>query len=369
MVTPMDAFVAPALEVDGLSKAYRGKRALDGVSFVLPKGGLTVILGAAGAGKTTALRLIAGLEQADSGLILLGGRDCAGLEPRDRNLAMIFDNLALYPDKTGFENIANPLRISGMGKAEIETRVQDVAATLKIAHILGRTPKTMSGGERQRVALGRALVRKPDLFLLDEPLSSLDAMLRIELRAELRRLQRQLGGTFLLATPDFTEAMAIADTVVMLREGRIIQIADPQTLYDEPVDREVAKFVGAPEINLVPARYSPEEGGRVYMAGMACSAPVALRRVTKGDFTFEAGLRPEFIRLSAPGEGDLPGRIADIEPLGINASVTVATQGAELRLVTAASTIAHLAAGDAAGLSIDTEHMLAFDLETGARLS
>ncbi len=369
IVTPMETFVAPALEIEGLCKAYRGKRALDGVSFSVPKGGLTVILGAAGAGKTTTLRMIAGLETADSGLILLGGRDCGGLEPKDRNLAMIFDNLALYPNKTGFENIANPLRIAGMAKAEIETRVQEVAATLKIPHILSRLPKTMSGGERQRVALGRALVRKPDLFLLDEPLSSLDAMLRIELRAELRRLQLELGGTFVLATPDFTEAMAIADTVVMLREGKIVQIAEPQALYDQPADREVAKFVGAPEINLVPARYTPDDGGKVYLVGVACSAPVALRQVTKGDFAFEAGLRPEHIRLLAPGEGDLQGRIADIEPLGINASVTVATPGPELRLVTAASTVAHLAAGDAVGLSIGAEYMLAFDLKTGARLS
>jgi ABC-type sugar transport system ATPase subunit len=361
---------APRLEVHNVSKAYRNKPALDGVSFLVPEGALTVILGAAGAGKTTTLRIIAGLEQPDDGRIMLGGQDSAGVEPKHRNVAMIFDNLALYPNKTGFQNIANPLRIAGMRQKQIETKVREVAASLKIAHILGRLPKTMSGGERQRVALGRALVREPSLFLLDEPLSSLDAMLRIELRAELRRLQKELGYTFLLATPDFAEAIAIADTIVLLREGRVVQIADPQTLYEQPADREVAKFVGTPEINLVRAHYTPGDGGCVHLEGARYRAPAALsRRLPRSDLDFEAGLRPEHIRLSSPVDGDLQGRVADIEPLGVDAVVMVTTTGAELRLVLPVRSIPNLAAGDVVGLSIAAEHMLAFDLITKARLA
>jgi ABC-type sugar transport system ATPase subunit len=365
-----DALEVPRLEVVNVSKAYRSKQALDGVSFAIPEGALTVILGAAGAGKTTMLRMVAGLEQPDCGRVMLGGLDTAGVEPKHRNVAMIFDNLALYPNKTGFQNVANPLRIAGMRKPEIETKVRNVAAKLKIAHILDRLPKTMSGGERQRVALGRALVREPSLFLLDEPLSSLDAMLRIELRAELRRLQKELGYTFVLATPDFAEAMAIADTIILLRDGRVVQIADPQTLYEQPVDREVAKFVGAPEINLVRAHYTPEDGGQVHLEGARFRASAAFsRRLPESDLDFEAGLRPEHIRLSAPADGNLQGRVADIEPLGIKSVVTVSTTGAELRFLLPASSNPYLAVGDVVGLSIAVEHMLAFDLVTKVRLA
>ena len=251
----------PILRVDNLSKSFRGKSALDHVSFMVPKASLTVILGSSGAGKTTTLRLIAGLDRPDSGRVILSGQDVGRQEPKDRNVAMIFDNLALYPNKTGFDNIASSLVIRGESKSEIEKKVANIATILKLSSILKRLPKTMSGGERQRIALGRAFIRSPKIFLLDEPLSSLDAKLRIELRAELKRLQRERGYTFLLATPDFNEAMAIADTIIMLREGRIVQIAKPQMLYDVPVDRDVALFIGAAHINLIEASYVPETSG------------------------------------------------------------------------------------------------------------
>lgn len=368
-IATIETSAAPALLVSDAAKSFRGHKAVDGASFSIPKGSLTVILGAAGAGKTTMLRMIAGLEQADAGAIVLNGRDSAGLEPKDRDLAMIFDNLALYPDKSGFENIANPLRIRSLGKDEIEQRVLQVAATLKITHVLARKPKTMSGGERQRVALGRALVRSPGLFLLDEPLSSLDAMLRIELRGELRRLQRELGYTFLFATPDFAEAMAVADTVIMLREGRVVQIAPPQTLYDLPVDREVARFVGAPEINLVPARFEPGNGGRVTIAGAAFpAAPGFMAMNAATGFDFEAGLRPEHLTLVPPGTGGLQGTVLDIEALGVNAAVTVETGGIELRLVTTASSLLAVVPGDRTGIAVSSARMLAFDAASGERL-
>jgi len=358
---------APVLVVEGLSKSFRRNSAVDDVSITVPKGSLTVILGPAGAGKTTTLRLIAGLDLPDAGRVLLGGRDLAGAEPCERDIAMIFDNLALYPDKTGFENIASPLLIRKSKPDEIQARVEATASVLKIGHVLKRLPKTMSGGERQRVALGRALVRDPTIFLLDEPLSSLDAMLRIELRAELRRLQRELGRTFLMATPDFTEALAVADTVIMLRNGRVAQIADPRTLYDRPADRETARFVGAPEINLVPAERS---GDTLRFAGGELSASACLAVVPPADVTrFEVGIRPEHLVPADPATAPLAGELIDIEPLGLEAALTVKIDEVDLRLTVPAATARALVVGQRLGLAPIGPRFLAFDNETGRLLA
>lgn len=368
-LAPINRTAVTPLAIDGLTKSFRGNVALDDLTFTVATGELTVVLGAAGAGKTTLLRSIAGLELPDQGAIHINGCAMAGLEPKDRDLAMIFDNLALYPDKSGYDNIANPLRIRGQSGAAIELAVKDVAARLKIAHILGRKPKTMSGGERQRVALGRALVRTPSLFLLDEPLSSLDAMLRIELRAELRRLQSELGYTFLMTTPDFSEAMAIADRIVMLREGRIVQIADPQTLYDAPADRDTARFVGAPEINLVDAAIS---AAGLALAGVSYPVPQKMKGLVEtGVRRTEIGIRPEDITITlAQGDGvRLFGTVTDIEALGASAAVTVDAGGVELRLVALSSVVKAIGPGLSVGLSIDFDRCHAFDPDSGARLA
>lgn len=366
VVDEAPAAAAPTLVVEGLRKTFRANTAVDGVSFAVPKGSLTVILGPAGAGKTTTLRLIAGLDLPNAGKVLLGGRDLAGCEPCARDVAMIFDNLALYPDKTGFENIASPLRIRKAPADEIERRVEATATTLKIGHVLKRLPKTMSGGERQRVALGRALVRDPAIFLLDEPLSSLDAMLRIELRAELKRLQRELGRTFLMATPDFTEALAVADTVVMLREGRVVQIADPQTLYDRPIDRDTARFVGAPEINLVPAR---REGGEITLAGGVLPTSALIVAPPPGVDGFEVGIRPEHLVPVDASDAPLSGELIDIEPLGLEAAFTVRAGEADLRLTVPARLARAVALGTRLGLAPTGPGFLAFDLATGRRFA
>lgn len=369
MTAPLPGgLAAPALAFSGVSRSFRGVPALEDVSFQVPDGAFTVLLGAAGAGKTTTLRIAAGLDGPDTGLVAIGGRDAGGLEPRDRDLAMIFDNLALYPDKTGFRNIASPLEIRRVAKAEIAERVTAIAATLRISHVLQRLPRTMSGGERQRVALGRALIRAPRLFLLDEPLSSLDAMLRIELRAELKRLQRELGHAFLLATPDFAEAMAIADTVVLLRAGRVVQIADPQTLYDLPADREAARFVGAPEINLVPVALAGE--GTIRLAGAEVAAPPALcARLAAAGGAAEAGIRPEHLALADPAGAALVATLADVEPLGLRAALTVtAGDGTALRLVVEAAVARGLGTGAPVGLALDTGPMVLFDRASGRRL-
>lgn len=359
------------LHMDTVSKRFQSTRALSEVDFTVPEASLTVILGPAGAGKTTILRTIAGLEKPDQGRVILGGEDVGMWEPRDRNVAMIFDNLALYPNKSGFENIASPLRIKGEPDDVIRERVDSIAKILQISHVLGRLPKTMSGGEKQRVALGRALIRTPRLFLLDEPLSSLDAKLRIELRAELRRMQRDHGYTFLLATPDYHEALAVADTVIMLRQGRVVQVDKPQVLYDEPADRETAIFVGAPQINLLGASFNAESGNiLIPEARVTFPVPAHLVDAVRGrEEGFELGIRPENLVLADPEGASLCGELVDVEPLGPKSAATVRVVDAEFRVLIDTKDVPGLDAGQAVGLDmVRPERMLAFDLATGLRL-
>lgn len=292
-------------------------------------------------------------------------------EPRHRNVAMIFDNLALYPNKNGFENIASPLVIKKESKETIRERVDSISKVLQITHVLGRLPKTMSGGEKQRVALGRALIRTPQLFLLDEPLSSLDAKLRIELRAELRRMQRDHGYTFLMATPDYHEAMAIADMVVMLREGRVVQVDTPQVIYDTPADRETAIFVGAPQINLLPADFSSEtENIRIREAEVEIGTPPHLTEKVKGRADgFELGVRPENLSLTDVDSAVLQGVLVDIEPLGPKSVAMVRVKDAEFRVLIDSKDVPALELEQAIGVEpVHVERMLAFDLATGLRL-
>ncbi|MCA1943801.1 MAG: ABC transporter ATP-binding protein [Desulfovibrio sp.] len=363
---------APTLALEQVHKRFRSTQALRDVTLTVPEASFTVLLGPAGAGKTTTLRVIAGLDQPDTGRVLLGGQDMHGWEPKNRNVAMIFDNLALYPNRTGYQNMASPLRIRGEKPEVIREKVEAMGKTLKVLHILDRLPRTMSGGERQRIALGRALIRTPQLFLLDEPLSSLDAMLRIELRAELKRLQRECGATFLMATPDYTEALAVADTVALLREGQVVQLAGPQVLYDLPVDREAARFVGAPQINCLPARYVPGQG-RVEVAGGSISASPALAQAFgDAETLFELGVRPECLALADPGDASLRGEVIDVEPLGLKSVLTVRNDAAELRLVVETAELARrgVAVGRSQGVTVaNPGALLAFDMHTGLRIA
>ncbi|EGB13319.1 ABC transporter related protein [Pseudodesulfovibrio mercurii] len=361
----------PVLHLESVSKRFRDNQALSGVDFVVPEASLTVILGPAGAGKTTTLRIIAGLETPEQGRVLLGGGDVGRWEPRDRNVAMIFDNLALYPNKSGFDNIASPLVIRKESGEVIRERVEGIAKTLQITHVLGRLPKTMSGGEKQRVALGRALIRTPQLFLLDEPLSSLDAKLRIELRAELRRMQREQGYTFLMATPDYHEAMAIADTVIMLSKGRVVQVDAPQTIYDLPADRETACFVGAPQINLFRGEFDEASGTvRIKDAGVSLAAPEHLAAPLKARGSgFELGIRPENLVLTAPDGAPAVGELIDIEPLGPKSVATVRVHDAEFRVLIDSREVPGLTLHAPIGVTpVNTARMVAFDLETGLRI-
>ncbi|MDR2442131.1 MAG: ABC transporter ATP-binding protein [Deltaproteobacteria bacterium] len=347
------------LTASGLSKNYGPKKALDNVSFKAPKAGFTVILGPGGAGKTTTLRLLAGLEPQLRGEIFLGDTEISKLAPKDRNLAMIFDNLALYPNKNGFQNLASPLIQRKVPFEQIRSRVFEIAEKLNLSLVLDRLPKTMSGGEKQRLALGRALVREPRFFLLDEPLSSLDAPLRYVIRAELKRLQREEGHSFLMATPDFTEALAVADTIIVLNEGKVVQTGDQSDIYDRPVNTHTALFVGSPQINLLRSGYS---NGRISLLGQQLPCPAHLSEVLaqRNLAKFTIGLRPENVSLILPNgpttidksPNEKPnnpqnplypdilaqGPIIDIESLGRTLSVTVGI-GRELVTMLAPATV------------------------------
>src|SRR6202034_3979764 len=241
------------LELSGLRKSFGLIDVLHGIDLALADGEMLVIVGASGCGKSTLLRLVAGLETPTSGRILLDGADITGRDPAQRDMAMVFQNYALYPHMSVFQNMAYGLRIRGMANDEIRRRVDEAAGLLGLGALLARKPRQLSGGQRQRVAMGRAIVRHPKLFLFDEPLSNLDAKLRVQMRAEIRRLQRRLGVTSLFVTHDQVEAMTLGDRLLVLHQGRPAQVATPLEVFERPADIYVAGFIGAPAMNFLPA--------------------------------------------------------------------------------------------------------------------
>ncbi len=250
------------LRVTGLVKRYGSITALDGLSFTVDAGEFFCILGPSAAGKTTTLRTIAGLERPEQGTVAFAGQDVTKAPVQGRGMAMIFQTFALYPHLTVRSNLAYPLREAGVERREVERRVSEIAEMLRIGHVLDRKPGTASGGEQQRIAIGRALIRRPRLLLLDEPLTNLDAKLRHDTRAEFKRLHRELGMTMIYATPDELEALSMGQRIAVLREGQIVQTGAPDELFDRPIDTFVAAHVGSPKMNLVPAT-SAGDGGRV----------------------------------------------------------------------------------------------------------
>jgi multiple sugar transport system ATP-binding protein len=296
------------VRLSGLVRSYDGRaRAVDGVSLDVADGEVLAVLGPSGCGKSTLLRLVAGLERPDAGEVFIGGRRMNDVEPRDRDVAMVFQSYALYPHLTAFENIAVPLRLRGA--AGVRERVEAAAARLGLSGLLGRMPKDLSGGERQRVALARALVREPKAFLLDEPLSNLDAQLRERARAELKALFKQARATAIYVTHDQAEAMALSDRVAVMRAGRLEQVAAPEELYARPATVFVAGFVGTPRMNLLP--------GSVLGGG-----------------AHTVGIRPEDVRV---GEGPLEMSVVLREPLGAQAILTLRGGDLELRALVSPS--------------------------------
>jgi len=292
-----------------------GTRALESLTLDVADGEFVVFVGPSGCGKTTALRMVAGLEEITEGEIQIGGRVVNDLEPRERDIAMVFQNYALYPHMSVYDNIAFGLKMRKTSKSEIARRVEEIARVLGLADLLRRKPRQLSGGQRQRVAMGRAIVRDPAVFLMDEPLSNLDARLRVQMRAEISRIQHELAATTIYVTHDQIEAMTMGDRVVVLRKGELQQVGDPQVLYDAPENLFVASFIGSPSMNLVQARIERKNGSIVAKVGVddlpLPAAPEALAAYEGREVGL--GVRPEHV---GSGDAVLHGRVVLSEALG-----------------------------------------------------
>ena len=323
------------LALEGVSKHFGTVMAVDGVDLEIAHGEFVVFVGPSGCGKSTMLRLISGLESVTAGRIRIGGRDMTHAPPSRRGVAMVFQSYALFPHMTAAENIAFGLRLARTPKDEITRRVTEVAATLQIEALLERYPRELSGGQRQRVAIGRSIIRDPQVFLFDEPLSNLDAALRVRMRLEIARLHDRLDATMVYVTHDQTEAMTLADRIVVINDGRIEQVGAPVHLYDAPANLFVAGFIGAPAMNFVPAVVeSPEGSGKQVRFGSVslplpdvreAVLPLPVRReAVPGPVTF--GVRPEHLTVAPAGEGDFSGRVEIVEKLGAESLIYLQTE-------------------------------------------
>jgi sn-glycerol 3-phosphate transport system ATP-binding protein len=351
-----------SVTLDKVRKVYAGGvEAVKGVSLAIPDGAFTVLLGPSGCGKSTLLRMIAGLETITEGAITIGGRNVSQVEPADRDIAMVFQSYALYPHMSVYDNMAYGLKNRGVPRPEIEKRVAEAAKLLAIGEYLKRKPRELSGGQRQRVAMGRAIVREPQAFLFDEPLSNLDAKLRVQMRIEIRRLHNRLKATSIFVTHDQVEAMTMADTIVVMNEGRVEQVGAPGEVYRLPATRFVATFLGSPAMNLLPGRViAPDQ---VEVAGRRIAFDAAAFAVAPGR-DVEVGIRPEDLRLTAAGDGALAFARDFAEELGAT-RLLHGTVG-DTAVVVALSGL--VPAGDAFGLSAEPKAVHLFDPATGRSL-
>ena len=388
------------VKFDGLGKTYPdGTRAVRDLTLEIAEGEFLVFVGPSGCGKTTALRMVAGLEEITEGSLSIGDRVVNGLAPQARDIAMVFQNYALYPHMTVFDNIAFPLASRGLTKAAIAESVNRVAELVDLAPYLKQRPKQLSGGQRQRVAMGRALVRQPAVFLMDEPLSNLDAKLRVQMRGEISRLQRELGVTTIYVTHDQVEAMTMGDRIAVMRAGVLQQVGSPQELYDRPANLFVATFVGSPAMNLVQAEVSGENDHATLRVGAQelslakASEPRGLAKYYGQSVA--VGVRPEAIAETSPAteKAVLSGQVVRVEPLGsdrlvhvkldaeaVVTSETVESLGdAQREIGTASEThAAHLVGRFAADsqatvgatqvVEVPTSAFHFFDVTTGARI-
>jgi multiple sugar transport system ATP-binding protein len=315
-----------AAQVRG-GESVADRPALDGVTLSVARGELLVVVGPSGCGKSTTLRLVAGLDEPDAGTVAIAGRPMKGVPPQDRDVAMVFQGYALYPQMTVRQILEFPLRMRGVPSADRSRSVAEAAALLRIEPLLDRRPGQLSGGERQRVAMGRAIVRRPRVFLFDEPLSNLDAALRADLRLEIGRLVRRLGVTAVYVTHDHVEAMTLGDRIAILRAGRLVQVGTPEELYERPATAFVGGFLGAPRMNFLPAII--EDGG-LRAGPFRVPFPRLAERGSSGPL--ELGVRPEHVQLGKDGE---PGEVIEVEPLGAETHLIVRVGSLEMRARTA----------------------------------
>ncbi|WP_233873243.1 ABC transporter ATP-binding protein [Paraburkholderia adhaesiva] len=333
-----------------IRKSFGDHDVIHGVDLDVADGEFVVFVGPSGCGKSTMLRMIAGLEEVSGGTIRIDGRDVTGVSPSQREIAMVFQSYALFPHMTVAENIGFGLRISGASKRDIKRRVGEVATTLQLDRLLERFPRELSGGQRQRVAIGRAIIRNPKVFLFDEPLSNLDAALRVQMRLEIARLHADLRATMVYVTHDQVEAMTLADRIVVFNGGKVEQVGTPMELYERPANLFVARFIGAPAMNVLPDSV---------WTWLSASGSDSSRAAPEG--LASVGIRPENIALCERADEHLAGRIELIERLGAETLYYVRI-GEGLPSITVRSAIAHdVRRGDEVGLSVDTSKLHCFD--------
>ena len=353
--------------LENVAKTYPGGViAAADVDLDIPDGEFLVLVGPSGCGKSTTLRMVAGLESISHGTVSIGGRVVNDVEPRDRNIAMVFQSYALYPHMSVRENMAFGLKLRGAGREEIAAKVGDAAAILGIGELLERKPRALSGGQRQRVALGRAIVRDPDVFLFDEPLSNLDAKMRVQMRTEISRLHQRLGATMIYVTHDQTEAMTMGQRIVVMNAGRVQQVDTPMALYERPVNRFVAGFIGSPAMNFLPGRLVRSDGLRLVMGdGTAVPLPADWTPPAAAlDAEIVVGVRPEHVDVGV--EGGLAVPVQVVEPLG-NETLLYFEVGGEPVTVRAPGNV-QAAVDEAVRLSPRAGHLHVFDA-AGAALS
>jgi multiple sugar transport system ATP-binding protein len=349
------------VEIKELHKSFGDVEILHGISFTIPDGAFVALVGPSGCGKSTILRLIAGLEEITSGEIHIGDNIINDVEPKNRNIAMVFQNYALYPHLTVAQNMGFSLKLLKKSKAEIERAVQHTAEILGVNKLLHRLPKQLSGGQRQRVAMGRAIVRKPQVFLFDEPLSNLDAKLRVQMRAELKALHRRLATTTVYVTHDQIEAMTMADIVVVMRDGNVEQVGRPLELYDKPVNQFVAGFIGSPAMGFLPATTKVGSSEMVLSDGQVLSKPTCAAL----DGGYIIGLRPEHIQLGGNG-ASFKATIEASEQTGSETLLLARLADQEITILLRERFDTPI--GDVQTFVIDPTAVQVFDSKTGARL-
>ncbi|AMN55098.1 MULTISPECIES: sn-glycerol-3-phosphate import ATP-binding protein UgpC [Stappiaceae] len=354
------------ITLDKVRKVYGGSvEAVKGVSIDIADGEFIVLVGPSGCGKSTLLRMMAGLEEITTGDIKIGDRVVNNVDPADRDIAMVFQNYALYPHMSVYNNLAYGLKNRGMAKDEIDRRVKEAARILEIGDYLERKPRALSGGQRQRVAMGRAIVREPAAFLFDEPLSNLDAKLRVQMRVEIKRLQRSLGTTSVYVTHDQLEAMTLADRLVVLNGGNIEQIGAPIDVYDKPASTFVASFIGSPAMNLLKVK---ADGN-----GLALATGTGLKGANaKGRDAYTIGIRPEHLEVvTAPGEGEglhLEASVNVLEPVGAESYLYSSFADGGDEILVRVSSHARHEPGEKLYLRAAPENVHYFDAETGRRI-